>query len=508
MRKNLKKKVKEAIFAILPITIIVLIINFSFLKMNISILALFLSGAFFLFIGISLFTLGADMAMMPMGESMSAGLSESKKLWVILAVFFLMGFLITIAEPDLQVLANQVYAIPRLLLIISVAFGVGIFLLLFVLKSLFKIKLKYMLVVLYSIIFIVALFVKEDFIAVAFDAGGVTTGPVSVPFILALGIGLAAVRGGKSSNEDSFGMIALCSIGPILAVLILGFFYSPESNIEFNDYSNLNGFSAITMEYIKVFPHYLLEVAIALIPILICFFIFQIFLLKLPKTAIIRIIIGIIYTYVGLSIFLTAVNVGFLPAGRIIGGMLAEKSYNWILVPIGMLMGGVVVLAEPAIHILTNQVEDVTGGAISQKVMIVALTIGVAFSIGISMVRVLTGISVFYFLIPGYIIALTLSFLVPSIFTSIAFDSGGVASGPMTATFILPFAMGANLAVGGDLLTDAFGVVAMVAMTPLMSVQVFGLVYKIKLNKVGKKQLIDDKQKQDEEPVDIDIVKE
>lgn len=510
MIKNLRKKLKESIFAVLPITIIVLIINFAFLRLEWSLIILFLSGAFLLIIGMSLFALGSDMAMIPMGESMSAKLSETNKLWIIIPVFFLMGFIITIAEPDLQVLADQVYAVPNTVLIVSIAVGVGTVLVLFVMKIFFKIKMKYILLFSYALIFILSIFVNKDFLAVAFDSGGVATGPIIVPFAMALGIGLATVRSGKTSNEDSFGMVALCVVGPVLAIMILGLFYNPQSHVDMGFVPEIDDFSGVVKEYLKAFPTYFMQVGIALLPILLCFVVFQIVLLKFPKVSIIRIIIGVIYTHLGLTIFLTGVNVGFLTAGKLIGGMLAAKSYNWILVPIGMVIGAVVVLAEPTVHILTNQVEEITGGALSRKAMIVALTVGVAFSVGISMLRVLTGISLLYFLIPGYALALTLSFFVPPIFTPVAFDSGGVASGPISVTFVLPLAVGASLALGGDILRDAFGAVALTTMAPPVTVQLFGLVYKLKLAKVSlrqeEKEYTQGAEPMDtgKEPVDID----
>ena len=393
---------------------------------------------------------------------------------------FILGFIITISEPDLQVLAEQVPSIPNYTLIIAVATGVGIFLVAAVLRMLFGIPLAHMLLILYPIIFILASIVPQDFLTVAFDSGGVTTGPMTVPFIMALGIGFSAVRSDKHAENDSFGLVALCSVGPILAVLLLGLLYHPEeSGYEQTMIVKTDNSVEMWQLFQEGLPYYMKEMLISLLPIILFFFIFQIVSLHLHKKTLVKIIIGIIYTYIGLVLFLTGVNVGFMPAGNYLGQVIAGLSYPWIIVPIGMLIGYFIVKAEPAVYVLTEQVEELTSGAISAKAMGMSLSIGVAFSLGLAMVRVLTGISILWFLLPGYAVALGLTFFVPKIFTAIAFDSGGVASGPMTATFLLPFSMGACEALGGNVVTDAFGVVAMVAMTPLITIQILGLIYQI-----------------------------
>lgn len=482
MNRKLLEKIRESIFSVFPITAIVIILHFTIAPMPSGLFNLFIIGAILLVVGMGLFTLGADMSMMPMGEKVGAQLTKSRNLILLIIISFLMGVMVTVAEPDLQVLAGQVPTVPNLIIIGSVAIGVGIFLVLALLRIVFQIKLSYILLSFYAIVFIIAAFTPSDFVSVAFDSGGVTTGPITVPFIMALGIGVASVRGSKSSHDDSFGLVALCSIGPILAVLILGMFYNTSSG----SYSNVvitevNNLSEIFYIFQHAFPEYLKEVAIALSPVIILFIIFQVAFLKLPKSQIIKILVGIIYTYIGLVIFLTSVNVGFMPAGNYIGNSIGSLNYNWILVPVGMVMGFFIVAAEPAVHVLTKQVEGITGGSISKGAMSISLSIGVAASIGIAMIRVLKGVSLWYFVLPGYALALALTFFVPPIFTGVAFDSGGVASGPMTATFMLPYAMGASKAVGGNILTDAFGLVAMVAMTPLITIQILGLIYTIRL---------------------------
>ena len=479
-QKNLLEKLKESLGAVLPIIGIVLVLCFSIAPIPNSVLMTFVVGAVLLIIGMMFFTLGAEMAMTPMGERIGTKLTNTRKISVVIVLCFILGFIITISEPDLQVLAEQVPSIPNYTRIIAVATGVGIFLVAAVLRMLFGIPLAHMLLILYPIIFILASIVPQDFLTVAFDSGGVTTGPMTVPFIMALGIGFSAVRSDKHAENDSFGLVALCSVGPILAVLLLGLLYHPgESGYEQTMIVKTDNSVEMWQLFQEGLPYYMKEMLISLLPIILFFFFFQIVSLHLHKKTLVKIIIGIIYTYIGLVLFLTGVNVGFMPAGNYLGQVIAGLSYPWIIVPIGMLIGYFIVKAEPAVYVLTEQVEELTSGAISAKAMGMSLSIGVAFSLGLAMVRVLTGISILWFLLPGYAVALGLTFFVPKIFTAIAFDSGGVASGPMTATFLLPFSMGACEALGGNVVTDAFGVVAMVAMTPLITIQILGLIYQI-----------------------------
>ncbi len=481
---KLLEKLKEALGAVLPIVGIVLFLCFTIAPIPPSILMAFLIGAILLVVGEMFFTLGAEIAMTPMGERVGTKLTQMNKIWIITVVTFILGFIITISEPDLQVLAEQVPSIPNMVLILAVAAGVGIFLVAAVLRMLFGIPLTNMLLVLYPIVFILAFLVPDDFVAVAFDSGGVTTGPMTVPFIMALGIGFSAVRSDKHAENDSFGLISLCSVGPILAVLILGLIYNPEGGAYtpavIPDVSDSVELWALFQEGI---PEYIKEMFVSLFPIVIFFGIFQIMALHLKKKTLVKILVGIMYTYIGLVLFMTGVNVGFMPAGNYLGQVIASLPYRWVIIPIAMVIGYFIVKAEPAVYVLMEQVEELTSGGISGRSMGYALSAGVAVSLGLAMVRVLTGISIFWFLIPGYAVALGLSFLVPKIFTAIAFDSGGVASGPMTATFLLPFAMGACQAVGGNIAADAFGVVAMVAMTPLITIQIMGVIYQVQANR-------------------------
>ena len=474
--KHLKEKWQEALRAVLPIIVIVLALCFFVVPISSSILLCFLLGAAMLMVGMMFFTLGAELAMTPMGERIGSCLTKSKNLVAVVLLSFLLGFIITISEPDLQVLAQQVPAVPNMLLVVSVACGVGLFLVVALLRMLFGIALPTLLVAFYVAVFALAVFVPKDFLSVAFDSGGVTTGPMTVPFIMALGVGISASRSDRHAADDSFGLVALCSIGPILAVMILGMLYRPqEGAYEAYVLPDVSDSRELWSLFWTGLPSYIEEIAVALLPIIVFFFLFQVTVLKLSGRALVKILVGLVYTYIGLVLFLTGANVGFMPAGNYLGQMLAGMKWPQLLVPIAMLMGYFIVKAEPAVYVLNKQVEEMTDGAISARAMGTGLSIGVCISVGIAMIRVLTGISILWFLVPGYAIALGISFFVPKIYTAIAFDSGGVASGPMTATFLLPLAQGACSVVGGNIVTDAFGIVAMVAMTPLITIQVMGL---------------------------------
>ena len=502
MNQKLKEKMKESFSSVLPITAIVLLISIFFVPMELGVIFMFLVGAAMLIIGMGFFQLGAEISMTPLGEGIGVEMSKNKRIFLVILIAFAMGTIITIAEPDLQVLANQVPAIPNQMLIWTVAIGVGIFLVTAVMRILLKINLSTFLIVLYTALFGISIFVPDSFLAVAFDAGGVTTGPITVPFIMAMGVGLTSLRSDKNAADDSFGLVALSSIGPILAVMILGIFYNPqEASHAAAEIASVVTIQDVVREFMRELPHYAKEVMVSLLPIIGVFFIFQLISRRYQSRQRVRILVGFVYTYIGLVFFLCGVNVGFAPVGSLLGSELASGDYWWMLIPIGMLIGYFIVKAEPAIQVLNRQVEEVTSGAISGSAMNRCLSIGVAVSVGLAMIRVITGISLYWILIPGYLIALILSRLVPKIFVGIAFDSGGVASGPMTSTFLLPLCIGVCEAMGGNVMTDAFGVVALVAMTPLIAVQIMGLIFAIKEKKNRVKEV--EYMENDEEEITI-----
>ena len=478
MLKELWEKIKEALVSALPVTAVVYVLALTPLfDLSKTELITFTIGAVMLILGIGLFSLGADLAMTPMGAHVGSGLSQQKKLSLLLGVCFVLGMLITIAEPDLQVLANQVSAVMNgTVLIYAVGLGVGAFLVVAILKIVFQRSLSHILMLFYMLLFALALLLvvngNEALLPVAFDSGGVTTGPITVPFIMALGVGISSVLGDRRSKENSFGLVSLCSVGPILAVLVLGIFSRNDLTYTVPDYTVSE---EILHSFLHTAGHTCKEVALALGLIVVFFLICQAIFLKLPRRHLTRIGVGVVFTYLGLVIFLTGVNVGFMPIGYKLGHTLGSGSSAFLIV-FGLFVGVLTVLAEPAIHVLNSQVEDVTGGLVSKKSMMIGLCIGVGAAIGLSMIRIVFDFSLVYYVIPGYFLSLGLSLFVPPVYTAIAFDSGGVASGPMTSGFILPFAVGACVAMQGEaaVLRDAFGVVALVAMTPLITIQLLG----------------------------------
>ena len=454
----INEKMKEAAASVLPVTVIVAVLCLALVPVDTGLMLSFLIGSLLLIVGMGLFTLGADMSMSRIGNLIGAKMTKSRRLWLILALSFVLGAAITIAEPDLQVLATNVPAIDKTALVLTVSVGVGLFLMICMARILFRISLRTLLIVFYALVFLGAFLSDRSILSVAFDSGGVTTGPMTVPFIMALGVGVASIRSDEDAKADSFGLVALCSIGPVAAVLLLGAIYQPETDAAAETViAALENTVEMGGQYLHAIPEYMGEVAVALLPIFAFFLVFQVVSLHLRRLPFARILAGILYTYVGLVLFLTGVNIGFSPLGYVLGAQLTVGWRVWLLVPVSMLMGWYIINAEPAVHILNRQVEELSAGTITARAMGVSLSVAVAAANGLAMVRVLTGIPILWFLVPGYAVALGLSFFVPRTFTAIAFDSGGVASGPLTATFMLPLAMGACGALGGNVMTDAFG---------------------------------------------------
>lgn len=478
MVRNLLLKCREALVSVFPVALIVLLLNLTpLVELSATETVAFMVSALFLVLGIGFFNLGADVAMTPMGTQVGGALPRSGNIACVLSVTFLLGLLITVAEPDLSVLAAQVHdMLNGTLLIVCVGAGVGLFLVLAILRIIVKIDLSRLLFLSYLILFALAALLLEEgsgiLLPLAFDSGGVTTGPITVPFILAMGAGFAAALGGKDAGENSFGLVALCSAGPIIAVMALGIFSRGELNYTLPDYSVEShlgwGFPGTLLSTVK-------EVALALGMLVFFFLLVNFIFLHLPWRKLLRIGIGVLYTFAGLVTFLTAVTVGFMPVGYRIGCEMAGN-HPAFLVGMTFVIGLAVVLAEPAVHVLNSQVDEITNGTVTKRAMMIALSLGVATSLALSMIRILFDFSILYYLIPGYLISLSLSFFVPKIYTAIAFDSGGVASGPLTSSFVLPMAVGACATVGGvsKVMENAFGVVAMVAMAPLITIQVMG----------------------------------
>lgn len=471
----------EAIIAVLPISALILIINF-ILPNGLGTFDLigFLFGNLLLIGGMTLYNIGTKISLSPIGDAFGSHLTMKRKTWLIILAGFILGFLITIAEPDLSVLGEQLGDI-KWILICTIAVGVGLFLAISLLKTLLKWDFRLTILILYAIVFIASFFVENKYLALCFDSGGVTTGALTVPFILAFGASVAGIVGGKEKSENSFGMIAICSVGPILMTLLLCAIFKPnvDTALTFTTASNIN---ELLVNYLHALATYFGEVFIALAPLAVVFYICNFVLFKLPKVQLIRISMGLLYTYIGLSLFLTGVNAAYMSTGYYIGSSLASSSFSWALIPVGALVGLFIILAEPAVGVLVKQVEEISSGIIKKSTIKLTLALSMALALVISMLRILFQIHILWVIGIGYIIALGLSFFVPKVYTSIAFDSGGVASGPMTATFLLPFAIGAAQALNGSsaVLTDAYGLVATVAMMPLISIQLLGLTAKIK----------------------------
>jgi hypothetical protein len=476
-------KFKDAALSVLPITIIVLVLNFTIAPIGTNLVGRFVIGALLIILGLAIFLFGVDIGIQSIGSHIGSFLAKSKKLWLVILLGFILGFLINIAEPDLQVLGKQVNevtsgVITQMSLVTVVSIGVGVLVTVGLVRVVFNISLHKLFTLLYGIIFLLVIFAPKSFLGIAFDSGGATTGSMTVPFILALALGVSSTEGGKKSEEDSFGLVGVASTGPMIAVLSMSLLSGIESLTGSLSYHAVET-KGLLAPFFQAMPQLALEVLMALLPLVIFFFIFQIFFFKLSKRQLARILKGLAYTFLGFLLFLTGVNAGFMEAGRVIGYAIASLGESWLIILIGFVLGFAVIFAEPAVYVLNEQIEDVTSGHIRKNLILYTLSIGVALAVALSMVRILVPkIQLWHFLVPGYLVAIILSYFTPELFVGIAFDSGGVASGPMTATFILAFAQGVAEAVeGANVLMDAFGVIAMVALTPLIAIQVFGLIY-------------------------------
>ncbi len=501
--KALRDKIVESLTSVLPIAFIITILAATVAPLDTGTFVLFLGGVVLLILGMGMFTLGADMSMLVIGENIGSAMTKSRRIWLIALLSFVIGIIVTVAEPDLQILAGQVPSLAQktplgnYLLILTVAAGVGVFLLIAMLRIVFRIRLSWLLIIFYVAAFVLSIFVAPDFWAVSFDAGGVTTGPMTVPFIISLGVGVSSIR--KDGESDSFGLVALSSVGPIIAVLTLAIvFHIHDVPYTMTPPVSVETTRETLREFLYGLAEHSGEVGIAISPIVVFFLFFQLITRSIGKRQLVRIFVGFLYTFVGLVLFLTGASVGFMPVGVAIGESLASRWGGWLLIPVGMLLGYFIVAAEPAVHVLNKQVERLSAGAIRASAMKKGLCIGVSISLGLAMTRILTGINIMWILIPGYAVALLLTLITPPMFTGIAFDSGGVASGALVSSFVLPMAIGACGALHGGavdfVMTDAFGCVAFVALTPLISIQILGIIYKIKTNRIKKTFLsVDDR---------------
>ena len=484
--ETLVGKIKESCTSVLPISLIILLLSFTVCPLPNGIFIAFVVGTCLLTVGLGLFSLGAELSMSRIGGHIGANLTKSRKIPIIAMIALTVGVLITISEPDLHVLAGYTGK-DRFAFILAVAAGLGVFLAVAVMRIIFGLKFKYIIASGYGVIVILAVvsyLVDPRFLAIAFDAGGVTTGAMSVPFVMSIGAGLAAI---SSQNEDdsSFGLMSVCSIGPIISVLIMGLAggfeniaYTPHAVPEFQNSQEMG------LSFLSAIPTVVRDVLMGLVPIIAFFLVYQFFTVRVQKKEKAQIFIGAAYTFFGMVLFLVGVNVGFMPVGSYLGSSLGSMgALSWVVIPVGMIIGFCMTYAEPAVGVLNKQVEEATSGAIPPKVIPLAMAAGVAMASGIAMLRALTGISILPFLTVGYTVAVIMAFVCPGLFSSIAFDAGGVASGVMTATFLLPLAIGVCEVRGAAdaVMTDAFGTVALVAMAPLISIQAVGIIYKFRL---------------------------
>ncbi|MDR2714455.1 MAG: DUF1538 domain-containing protein [Coriobacteriales bacterium] len=483
-------KVKEVLSAVAPIVILVVVLSLTLTPLAPVLVGRFVLGALAIVLGLSILLFGIELGILPFGNHMGTAFIKSNKLIYVLAIGFLLGFFVNIAEPDLQVLAAQVSSVtggflPLATILVAVSIGTGITLSLGITRIVKNIPLNLVLIVLYVAIGALALFASADMLAIGFDASGATTGALTVPLVLALSVGIAAMkRNSKSSEEDSFGLIGIMSTGAIFGVLLLNLFVKTDS-MQGALPEHAAATDSLFGPFVAELPRIALESFIALLPMIILLLVFQKISFKLKPRAFIRMFLGFLYTYIGLVIFLVGVSAGFMVVGNLVGHGLAAYDNRAILVGFGFLLGLLVILTEPAVYILTHQIESVTSGYIKRTTVLATLSIGVAFAVGLSMLRIaIPEIQLWHYLLPCLVISLAMTFFVPKLFVGIAFDSGGVASGPMTATFILALAEGASDAIEhSNILLDSFGVIAMVAITPLIALQALGLIYKIKSRK-------------------------
>ena len=476
----IKEKINESLRSVLPIALIVLALSVTIVPISTGDMFLFLVGIVCLVFGMSLFTAGAEMSMQPLGSKIGATVGASKNIWIITFVSFIIGILVTISEPDLVILAEQIDGLENMLLILTVSVGVGIFLAIAVMRIVFGWSLTAIMIGFYVVAFVLAFFVDESFLCLAFDSGGVTTGPMTVPFIMSIGAGVSMSKLSGDDRNDSFGITGLCSIGPIISVLVLGIAMKVEGTYTPTLNENVANTKEGVYKFVHGFSEHIIDVLIAIAPIIVFAVLFQLITRAFNKSQLIKMGVGMLYVLVGLAVFLTGANVGFIPTGTAIGERLASIGGGWLLIPVSMLLGYFIVKAEPSVYVLNKLVETMSAGAISGKTTGLGLSIGVSAALGLAALRIVTGINILWFLIPGYLIALTLSFFVPRIFVGISFDSGGVASGTMMSAFVLPLCMGACSSLGGNVMTDAFGCVAFVAMAPIIAIQICGFAYKVK----------------------------
>ncbi|NMB00556.1 MAG: DUF1538 domain-containing protein [Firmicutes bacterium] len=485
--------VKDNIRAVTPIAAIVLLLNITLVPLGLPLILRFLVGAILIIIGLSLFLFGVEIGITPMGSLTGSSLVKTNKLPLVLLGGLFLGFFISVAEPGLMVLANQVdfvtiSAISSMKLLVVVSIGLAIMVALGFLRVFLNISLKVFLLVCYIIILVLAFFTQPEFLAIAFDASGATTGILAVPFLLALAVGISRLRkDSKASEEDSFGLVAIASAGAIMAVMVLNIVIGTQEYVAASlEPIKLDNVTVI-QPFLAHFSEALRESFYSLLPLTVAFFVLQDLLFKLDRKHFVRIVKGFLYAFIGLVVFLVGVNGGFMEISSELGLRLASLDNKSWLVLTAFALGFFTILAEPAVFVLTHQIEEVTSGYVKRKAVGAALSIGVGFAVATATIRILTpSLQLWHILLPGYIIAVSMMHFVPTLFVGIAFDAGGVATGPMTATFILAFVQGAASSFeGANLLRDGFGMIALVAMAPIITLQILGVIFQARSRKQG-----------------------
>lgn len=501
MKNRYLDALKSSALSITPIVLIVIVLSLigvAPLDFGRGDYWLLLIGLFVLIIGLSIFQIGASSSLTKVGEYMGTSLSKQSKFFIVGIFSFALGALITCAEPSIMIVSKQVN-INAVLLIGGIAVGVGVFVVIGVLRIILHKSLKVWYLLFYFITFMILTLIamnpeKAKFLPFIFDSGGVTTGSATVPFILSLGAGIAMVRGGKNAQDDSFGLVGMASIGPILTVAIM-LFILPSSGDFIPSYTSLDD---ATQNIFLTFMYSLLpihgglgsciEVLIALTPTLVIFLVYNAIFIRLPKAKIQKLLIGFAFTFVGLSIFLCGTSAAMTPLGNYVGEQLGTQT-NFVIILVAFIIGLVTILCEPAVHVLTKQMEEISDGHIKKITVLLTLSLGVGIAIALAAIRTIFEFSIMYYMIPGYIISLVLMFVCPNIYTAMAFDSGGTASGPMSSSFVLPMIVGLTATLGAkqgltgaeiDYYGNSFGVIALIALTPVIAIQILGVVQSVK----------------------------
>ena len=486
--------IKETFLSSLPLAIIMIIMCVFVAPMNDPLNYIKLTiGYISVVLGQSLFLVGLDTSILPIGKMVGGSLIKLKKTVFIIFFGVLFGLLATVAEPALSVLARQVHMIMNIVdvtvFIWVMGAGIGVFVGFALFRIIKDFNIRIVFLLLYAIIFITVIFVPNEFIALAFDGSGATTGDVSVPFILVLGLGISATMSKHKTNDESFGIIGLASVGPILAVFLYGIILRI---IHGGAIPAADMYDPGTAESLgSILVGNLSDVALALLPIVILFLPFQFFFIKLPKKELLKILLGTIPVYLGLLIFLSGIDFGFAFAGKYIGEIFFQASRpewsKWLLLGVGFILGAAITLSEPAVTVLGDQLEEITNGHIKNLTIRITLAIGIGFASLLSMLKILTQVNILYFLIPLYVIALIMMRFTPKLFVGLAFDSGGVTGGALTSAFLTPLTLGVAQVVAEEagptaqsVLTNGFGIIAFISVTPLIAVQTLGIIYELK----------------------------